>query len=377
MNNPLLIGMTCGAVFLLAFLLIEPPGHKNIIANRWLAVFAATFGCAMLEIFMHTLGLQDSHRVLMDMAEVTRFISAPALYLSIVSFVAPAKRFRSVELLHLLPFVIFLIFIIPHMLTGQNVEIAAWAAHVVFKIFFLTLPVQTVVYWVLSFLKLKSHRRNIRKVLSSTRTVDLQWLQNFLWVLAGVIFLWLNLAFFDIPFLREITPWLYLLSAYFLSFFALRQGEVYSFSKGSRIEIQSLILETPERPIRQKRLDPLALEDLKNRLEILMDTKKPYLDSTLSLPLLAEQMGVSVHELSYLINEAYKENFFSFVNRYRIEESKRLLLSAAFERLNILGVAYESGFNSKTTFNTTFKKRMGMSPTEFVKAEGKNLKNKD
>ncbi|MCF0055058.1 AraC family transcriptional regulator [Dyadobacter sp. CY356] len=377
MNNPLLIGMTCGAVFLLAFLLIEPPGHKNLTANRWLAVFAATLGCAMLEIFLHTLGLQNSQRVLMDMAEVTRFISAPALYLSIVSFVTPAKRFKFLELLHLLPFVIFLLFMMPHMMTGQNMQIAPWAAYVVFKIFFLTLPVQTVVYWTLSFLKLKAHRRNIRKVVSSTGAVDLQWLQNFLWVLAGVIFLWLNLALFEIPVLREITPWLYLLSAYFLSFFALRQGEVYSFSKASRMEIQSLILETPERPVRQQRVNADELEDLKNRLENLMDTKKPYLDSTLSLPLLAEHIGISVHELSYLINEAYKENFFSFVNRYRIEESKRLLLSGAFERLNILGVAYESGFNSKTTFNTTFKKRMGLSPTEFVKAEGNNLQKKD
>ncbi|TEB41605.1 AraC family transcriptional regulator, partial [Flavobacterium circumlabens] len=82
-------------------------------------------------------------------------------------------------------------------------------------------------------------------------------------------------------------------------------------------------------------------------------------------------------ETSFVINELYGDNFYNFINKYRIEKAKSLLLSEKYNQLNILGIAYESGFNSKTTFNTTFKKNTGFSPTEFVKlhsgAAGKEL----
>ncbi|SDE45604.1 Helix-turn-helix domain-containing protein [Dyadobacter soli] len=368
MNNPLLIGLATGAAFLLAFLLIDPPGHRNLYANRWLAIFAATLGCAMLEIFLHNLDLQHDYRVLADLAEVSRFLSAPALYLSIACFVSPERRFRRIELLHLLPFVLFLLLIMTHMISGRNVEINLAVAKLFFGIIGITLPLQTVVYWALSYGKLRVHQRNIREVVSSTDLVDLRWLQKLLWVLAGVICLWLNLAFFELPGVARLTPFLYLVAIYFLSYFALRQGEVYAFSKESRQEIQSLVVETAGKPARQKRVDDAVFDDLKTRLEELMQSQKPYLDPALSLPSLAGKLGISVHELSYVVNEAYEENFFAFVNRYRVTEAKRLLLSDAFEKLNILGVAYESGFNSKTTFNTTFKKLTGQSPTDFVRS---------
>jgi AraC-like DNA-binding protein len=78
-------------------------------------------------------------------------------------------------------------------------------------------------------------------------------------------------------------------------------------------------------------------------------------------------MEASCNETSFVINELYQDNFYNFINKYRIEEAKRLLLSDKYNQLNILGIAYESGFNSKTTFNTTFKKHVGCSPSEFVK----------
>ncbi len=98
-----------------------------------------------------------------------------------------------------------------------------------------------------------------------------------------------------------------------------------------------------------------------------MQYEKVYLDNELSLPQLSEKMSISPQDLSYLINEACGENFFSFINRHRVEEAKRLLLSEKYDQLNILGIAYQAGFNSKTTFNTTFKKQVGLSPSDFVK----------
>jgi AraC-like DNA-binding protein len=76
-------------------------------------------------------------------------------------------------------------------------------------------------------------------------------------------------------------------------------------------------------------------------------------------------MQLSPHELSYLINVGFENNFYNFVNSYRVEESKTLLTSPKHQHLSMLGIAFEAGFNSKTAFYTAFKKMTGVSPTEF------------
>ena len=98
-----------------------------------------------------------------------------------------------------------------------------------------------------------------------------------------------------------------------------------------------------------------------------MNHEKIYLDNDLNLPGLAHKLGIGIHDASYLINETTGDNFYNFINRYRVEEAKRLLNSSKRNELNILGIAFAAGFNSKTTFNTTFKKLVGMSPTQFCK----------
>ena len=98
-----------------------------------------------------------------------------------------------------------------------------------------------------------------------------------------------------------------------------------------------------------------------------MLTQKPYRNNELTLPMLAELLGISTNNLSQILNEGFGENFYKFINRYRIEESQRLLLDPSFMHFNILGIAFEAGFNSKATFNKTFKEIVGISPSEFLK----------
>ena len=97
-----------------------------------------------------------------------------------------------------------------------------------------------------------------------------------------------------------------------------------------------------------------------------MHAEKPYLDNELGLPQLAAEMGISSHDLSYLLNEGFGKNFFQFINTYRVAEAKQLMLSEKHKHLNLLGIAYSAGFNSKTTFNTSFKKETGLSPSQFI-----------
>src|SRR5690606_35792170 len=107
--------------------------------------------------------------------------------------------------------------------------------------------------------------------------------------------------------------------------------------------------------------------DIKTRLTDAMQKQKPYLESDLNLIKLANLLSVSTHQLSYVINTGFNKNFFQYINEYRIEKAKKLLSDNTNDNLSILGIAFESGFNSKTSFNTTFKKMTGKTPSEFKK----------
>ncbi|MES2389424.1 MAG: AraC family transcriptional regulator [Bacteroidota bacterium] len=108
------------------------------------------------------------------------------------------------------------------------------------------------------------------------------------------------------------------------------------------------------------------LQELKQQLDALMQKAKPYLNPKLTLEDLAESMHINLHTLSWLINDGYGKNFFDFVNEYRIEEFIRLSRNEKFKNYTFLAVAFEAGFNSKTTFNRVFKKHTGKTPREYL-----------
>jgi AraC-like DNA-binding protein len=106
---------------------------------------------------------------------------------------------------------------------------------------------------------------------------------------------------------------------------------------------------------------------LSERLEELFDRDKIYLENELSVAHLSEKLSVQPYQISELINRKYKEPFFDFVNRNRIQEVKQRLNDPQYSNLSILGIALDCGFNSKSSFNTAFKKFTGLTPSEFKK----------
>ena len=96
---------------------------------------------------------------------------------------------------------------------------------------------------------------------------------------------------------------------------------------------------------------------------------KPYLDSQLSLNSVAKHLEIHSNKLSYLINEIMEVNFNEFINQYRLKHFKMIALNPEFKKITILGLAYDSGFNSKTVFNTFFKKEIGITPRQWVKSQ--------
>jgi len=106
---------------------------------------------------------------------------------------------------------------------------------------------------------------------------------------------------------------------------------------------------------------------IKQTLERHLYSQKTFLESKLSLSSLAEQIGTSPVYLSRVINESYQKNFFDFINEYRVNEFITKVLSDEFSNYTYLGIALESGFNTKTTFNKAFKKVTSITPKEYFK----------
>ena len=96
-----------------------------------------------------------------------------------------------------------------------------------------------------------------------------------------------------------------------------------------------------------------------------MKVNRFYLDAELSLNSLAKELGISIHELSRIINTGMRKNFNDFVNEFRIREVARRMKDPAYDQITLLGIAYDCGFNSKTTFNRAFKQIIGKSPVEY------------
>ena len=120
---------------------------------------------------------------------------------------------------------------------------------------------------------------------------------------------------------------------------------------------------------RKSGLKPEEAKNLHQQLLTLMATEKPYLEPKLSLAQLADSLGVLPNHLSQIINQYEGKNFYDFINSYRVNEFIALAKKDTNKNFNLLGLAFEAGFNSKSSFNQVFKKIKGQTPSQFVNEE--------
>jgi AraC-like DNA-binding protein len=157
---------------------------------------------------------------------------------------------------------------------------------------------------------------------------------------------------------------------YSIGYLSLRQPQILTQTK-QVLETEKILIQEEKIGTRKSyQKSGLTNAEAKiqlNKLIQIMETEKPYLNSDLTLQNLAALISISIHNLSEIINTQLERNFYDFINGYRVKEVQRRLENNDSDIYSILAIALESGFNSKSSFNTTFKKHTNKTPSQYRK----------
>ena len=194
---------------------------------------------------------------------------------------------------------------------------------------------------------------------------ELRWLRRLLIGFGLVWLLWIPFTAVDYFYYhRQLSIQAYYPLYLFLAIIMIRIAAKALFYPELAVPVQaSPILKLPT---------PAALKQKGAWLKKAMETNRFYQDAELTLSSLAEKLEMQPHELSRIINTALKKNFNDFINEYRVRDAIVKMQDPAYDRITLLGIAYESGFNSQTTFSRIFKQITGKSPREYKNDLEKN-----
>ncbi|MDN3584642.1 helix-turn-helix domain-containing protein [Mucilaginibacter flavus] len=192
--------------------------------------------------------------------------------------------------------------------------------------------------------------------------IELGWLRGLIAFIATALFVlgcfYIADLFIPLSYIVNWYPYLLLgLSIYYISI------NGYFYSPGLFRHLQFSITKIDEQ------FKTPALPDIaqwKQNLDKFMVIEQPFLDSEINLALLARKLGTNTQILSKVINEGYGQNFNDYINGLRVKAVIEQFRLQAHEKYNLMGIAWDCGFNSKTTFNRAFKKVIGQTPTVFI-----------
>jgi len=285
--------------------------------------------------------------------------------------------------LHLFPFVIILIFL--SLAINQRFYLGQinWMALAVY--------VQIWFYYFICRLLLKKYREQLKKSCSSIDRINEAWIEQSLFALllgysALSIVYALNHGIYYVPINKSIAVILAVVT-YFIVYKILSRPEIFAKFTSSPsvnhdefliVQSNNTINEGRDRTNNKYQKSSLSNEQIVNTYQLLqkyMDKEKPYIDPELNLQSLAEQLQISSHHLSQVINHEQSNNFYDLINSYRINEVKKQLTDPNNNDNSILSIAFSAGFNSKATFNRIFKNNAGQTPSEYRKSSANPDKN--
>lgn len=354
---------------------------SDFLLLSWLGLI----GLHLLAFYLFWQGEIASYSWLMGLSQPFPLLHGPLLLLYVVSLVTPDFHLERRHLWHAVPAILMYGLMLPLFLAESQVQVAQIERYAEGQFYWYEYPfvigiqLSGLVYAAVSLYRLQKHRHNLENWFASRQGISLKWLQGLILGLLGVGLVVALAMGYEIeggqrlPVPRDLIIFTGVaLFVLLLGYFGIRQQVVFSPAASAPIPLQPTEvspLVAPDPPPRSSP-SPLTERELtgwKAKLQAHMEEEKPYLEPRLTLPQLAGQLDLSTHALSQLINQAFEQNFYQFVNAYRVRSVKEKMSDPAYRHLTLLAMGLESGFNAKSTFNEAFKKMTGMTPSQYRK----------
>ncbi|WP_236551339.1 AraC family transcriptional regulator [Billgrantia tianxiuensis] len=367
MADILLLTSILQSLVLAGFLLM--PDNIHLLSNRLLLATVLAFAAGLAEVFLYSTGLAQRFLNLAYLGTLVGLLQAGLLFLYAKSLMYQDFRLTPGHWIHTLLFwIVGAIFLVEYYLQPDELKrlilmerdhpgvltspLLAAAIHLVF-----------LGYLIATIREITVFGTDLRQIFSNIENKQLAWLRV---LLLGYTVVWsvslvycLSAHVFKssasvwwVSTVGGVTGFLFI---NYLLLHALRQPIVFS---GLSAEESRLLTSSKDTTT-----DQPANAVLLMRLEDHMRRTAPHLDANLTVQQLARQLNVPTRELSRAINQGLGKNFFEFVSDYRVAEARRRLTADTHQ--TILQVMYDSGFNSKSVFNTAFKRATGMTPREY------------
>jgi AraC-like DNA-binding protein len=334
------------------------------VANRLMAAWLF-FICLEL-----TFALINSKVLEMYSFQFITFTYGPLLLLYVKFMTKPDRRFNWLALLHFIPFIVFfsisVIFRTQHLvrdLRGFFKPDEFISLRIIYgTCFFLSITG----YSTLAFIEIKRHQDNLKDLVSYTSgIITLNWLKilSISFYVAYFIFFilgGLNMIGNYIPFDPYFVIFGFIaLFSFAFSFYSIKQPEIFGIVVHANGENRKETEKYVKSGLKENQADDYLL-----RLITFVESNKPYLDRDLTIHELSNMTGIPRHHITQVLNEKHKRNFFTFINEYRVKEVISRFSDPRFNHYTILAIAYDSGFNSKTAFNSIFKIITGLTPSQ-------------
>lgn len=304
------------------------------------------------------------------------FLQIPIFYLYVLSVCYSDFKLKLKHLIHLLPFVLTNIILMPrfylvdavskiYFIINRQSRVELQFTHIVFHF-------QTVIYLVVVFMLLRKAKKLYLENNAGININSYNWLFQFTSVLSTLylIVLFKNIfKFSDHPYISEWIKIIILVLLLFITcwylYKALNHPDLFRNIDSKLQLVSDIVLE-------EKTNAPTAVNEKEynaalSKLKQYMVEEKPFLNPSLTIQDLSAAIEIPVRDLSLLINHKLEQHFYDFVNTYRIENAMDILKDVTKSKVTILEILYEVGFNSKSSFNTAFKKHTGITPTSYRK----------
>ncbi len=351
--------------------------HRRLYANRFLGALILGYSLVLTHLFLDEMDFSLHHPAIPFIALGLVFLVGPLHYLYARYLTHNLRRFQKEDRVHFLPLLLYyiagtVIFLI-YKTRLTAIARSDHSEHIPgFYLAFNWFIIAYSAFYMVRILRvLGNFKKRLQDVFSSTEKIRLDWLRNITLLLAGTLTVFmienaLYLAGIDLSHQFTLSSTLVALYIYALGYLGLFKSEIFADPELTPSLNQMDDLEHRDAAKYGKSgLTPERAARYETSLKSLMSERKPYLNSDLTLNQLAGLLDISAHNLSEVINTRLGQNFFDFINTYRIEQAKRDLIDPDKKYLKVLAVALDAGFNSKTTFNTLFKKATGMTPSEY------------